>query len=261
MTKTKTKSVVFITGAFLGNNCWDEWKLYFESKGYKCIAPAWPYKDASPEELRNRHPDNPIALNRLDELTDYFAAIVDALPDKPILIGHSLGGLIVQLLLQRGLGAAGVAIHSFPPQGVSTFKFSFLKAWWEAMGFFTSDKKTYMVSFKKWKDAITNGMTCEQQKQSFYRYAIPESKFVIRDIFKSVAKINFNNPHPPLLFTSGDQDKILPATLNYNNYKKYTIGNSITDYKEFKNHNHLVFGSQEWKKDADFILYWLEGIK
>jgi len=261
MTKTSTKSVVFITGTFLGNNCWDEWKLYFESNGYKCIAPAWPYKDASPEELRNRHPNTPIALNRLDNLIDYFATITNTLPEKPILIGHSLGGLIVQLLLQSGLAVAGVAIHSFPPKRITTFKFSFLKAWWKAMGFFTFTKGTCMISFKRWKYTIANGMTCEQQKQLFYKYAIPESKLIIRDTFTSVAKINFNNEHPPLLFTGGGQDQIIPASLNYNNYKKYTIGNSITDYKEFKNHNHLVFGSQEWKKDADFILYWLEGIK
>jgi pimeloyl-ACP methyl ester carboxylesterase len=254
-------SVVFITGTFLGNNCWDEWKLYFESKGYKCIAPAWPYKDASPEDLRNRHPDPAIASNRLTDVTDYFAAIANSLTEKPILIGHSLGGLIVQLLLQRGLGAAGVAIHSFPPQSVSTFKFSFLKALWEAMGFFNSARETYMISFKKWKYTITNGMTCEQQKQLYYKYAIPESKLIIRDAFKSIAKINFNNSHPPLLFTSGGWDQIIAASLNYDNYKKYRAGNSIIDYKEFKDRNHLVFDQSAWRDDADFILYWLEGIK
>ena len=201
MTKTLGKSVVFITGTFVGNNCWDEWKLYFESKGYQCIAPAWPYKDAPPEELRNRHPDIAIASNRLTNLVDYFAAVINGLPEHPILIGHSLGGLIAQLLLQRGLGTAGIAIHSFPPQGVSTFKFSFLKAIWETMGFCTASKKTYLVSFKKWKYFMVNCMRYEQQKQLYYRYAVPESKLVIRDTFKSAAKINFkNHMHPYCLF-------------------------------------------------------------
>ena len=98
------KSLVFVTGAFLGNNCWEEWQDYFESKGYRCIAPAWPYKNASPEDLRNRHPHATLAINRLENLTDYFADIISELPGKPVMIGHSLGGLIVQLLLQRGLG-------------------------------------------------------------------------------------------------------------------------------------------------------------
>lgn len=261
MINTLPKSVVFITGAFVGNNCWDEWMVYFKNKGYKCIAPAWPYKDATPEELRNRHPDAGIALSRLDALTDYFTTIINALPDKPVLIGHSLGGLVVQLLLQRGLGSAGIAMHSFPPAGVSTFKFSFLKTVWEAMAFFTPTRKTYLISFRKWKYAIANGMTCEQQKALYYKYAIPESKLIIRDTFKCGAKMNFKNPHPPLLFTSGSDDKIIPATLNYNNYKKYKTGESITDYKNFRQHNHLVFDHPAWRREADFVLYWLQGIK
>jgi pimeloyl-ACP methyl ester carboxylesterase len=261
MTKGLSKSIVFIPGAFLGNNCWDEWKLYFESKGYKCIAPAWPHKEASPEELRNRHPDTAIALNRLAGITDYFATIINSLPGKPILIGHSLGGLVVQLLVQRGLGSAGVAVHSFPPHDVTTFKFSFLKAWWETMGVFTSTQKSYLMRFKKWKYAIANGMTCEQQKELYYKYAIPESKLVIRDTFKCTVKIDFKKPHAPLLFTSGSHDRIIPASLNYNNYKKYTTDHSITDYKDFKGRNHLAFSHAAWMEETDFILYWLQGLK
>src|SRR4030095_9681345 len=128
MTKASTKWIVFITGAFIGNNCWDEWKLFFESRGYLCKAPAWPNKLASPEELRNRHPDSAIASNRLNGLTEYFAEIVNATPEKPILIGHSLGGLIVELLLQRGFGLAGIAVHSFPSSGVIGFNLRLLRA-------------------------------------------------------------------------------------------------------------------------------------
>lgn len=261
MTKAPRKSIVFITGTFLGNNCWDEWQQYFESEGYKCMAPAWPHKNAPPEELRNRHPDSAIASNRLTDLTDYFAAIITILPERPIMIGHSLGGLIVQLLLQRGLGAAGVAIHSFPPAGVSSFRFSFLKVWWEGLGFFTPTGNTYLISFRKWKQSIANGMTCEQQKESYYQYAIPESKLIIRDAFKCKAKINFRNPHAPLLLTSGSHDRIIPAALNYNNFKKYTMSHSITDYTAFHGRNHLVFGPSAWEEDADFILCWLGLIK
>jgi pimeloyl-ACP methyl ester carboxylesterase len=260
MTKPLPRSILFITGTFLSHNCWDEWKLYFESKGYKCLAPAWPYKNASTEDLRNWDSGSAIALNGLAALTDHFAAIVKNLPEKPIIIGHSLGGLIVQLLLQRGLGTAGVAIHSFPPRGLGAFRFSFLKTWWETMGFFTSTQKTYLMPFKKWKYAVANEMTDEQQRQLYYQYVLPESKQIIRDAFKRMAKINFSNPHAPLLLTSGSQDKIIPSSLNYYNYLKYKTGKSITDYKDFKDRNHLVFGHPAWTEDADFILYWLQGL-
>ncbi len=257
---TSLNSIVFITGTFISNNCWDEWIAYYESEGYKCIAPAWPYKDAPAEDLRNRPANDAIALNTISSLTDHFAAIISKLPGKPILIGHSLGGLIVQLLLQRELGVAGIAIHSFPPRGINRFRFSFLKAIWETMMLFTPGRETYLVSFRKWKFAFVNGVDCEQQKELYYRYAIPESKKIIRDTFKCSTKADFRKIHTPLLFTSGSNDKLVPASLNYSNYKKYATGNSVTGYKEFKGHTHLIFGLPAWKDEADFILYWLQGI-
>lgn len=260
MINNSAKSVVFITGTFIGSNCWDEWKTYFEGKGYECLAPDWPHKDASPEELRHRHPDTAIASNRLDDLADYFAHIVNALPEKPIIIGHSLGGLIVQLLLQRGFGTAGVAIHSFPPAGVRASKFQLLKALWPTMGFFTSTQETYMISFKRWKHTITNGLTCDEQKESFYEYATPESKLIIRDAFKCTAKIHFDKKHLPLLFISGSCDRLTSSSLNFNNYTNYETSDSITEYKDFRGRNHLVFGHPAWRDEADFILCWLQGI-
>jgi len=257
--QTASRSIVFITGTFIGNNCWDEWRDFFESRGYQCLAPAWPYKIAPSEELRNSHPDQAIAMTRLVDLLDYFTTIINALPEKPILIGHSLGGLIVQLLLQRELGIAGVAMHSFPPMGMG-YELSFLKTVWKAAGLFTSRKKSYMISFETWRYTIANEMTFEQRKELYYQYAIPESRQIMRDIFRSVAKIDFGNAHPPLLFTSGGRDRLIPAELNYRNYKKYRIRNSIAHYKEFKDRNHLVFGYPAWREDADFILGWLEGI-
>jgi len=253
--------VVFITGSFIGNNCWDEWKLYFESKGYKCIAPPWPYKDAAAEELRNRPATDPVALNTLTSLTDHFASIINALPEKPILIGHSLGGLVVQLLLQKELGVAGVAIHSFPPQGVNRFWLSFLKTIWEAMVLFSSSKQTYLMSFNKWRYTIANGMDYEQQKELYYLYAIPESKRVIREAFNCIARIDFNKPHAPLLLTSGGNDKLIPASLSYSNYKKYVTADSVTNYVEFKAHTHLSFGVPSWKDEADVILHWLQELE
>jgi len=254
------KSVVFITGTFIGNNCWDEWKEYFQGAGYKCMAPAWPYKNASPEELRNRHPDSAVASNRLADLTEHFARIIGALPEKPIMIGHSLGGLIVQLLLQRGLGAAGIAMHSFPT-GVCGSKFAFLKALWRTMVFFTSAQKTYMISYRRWKQTIANGMTCEEQKALFYKYAIPESKLIVRDAFRPTEKIHFDKEHAPLLFISGGCDQVISPSMNFDNYINYETSTSITDYKDFKGRNHLVFGHPAWREEADFILHWLQGIE
>lgn len=260
MTVTASRTVVFITGTFVSNECWNEWIDFLEKEGYKCIVPAWPYKNAPAEELRNRPATDPIAMNTLTSLVEYFAAIIKSLPGAPILIGHSLGGLIVQILLQKELGVAGVAIHPFPPHGINRFWLSFLKTIWETMVLFSSGKCTYLMSFNKWRYAIANGICYEKQKELYYEYVIPESKKVIREAFKCVAKIDFNKPHVPLLITSGSNDKLMPASLNYNNYKRYANDNSVTEYIEFKAHSHLVFGVPAWRKEAEAILNWLQGL-
>ncbi|WP_461101782.1 alpha/beta fold hydrolase [Spirosoma koreense] len=108
------------------NSGWDDWQAYFPSKGYTTMAPAWPFKDGTAAELRTRKPnDTDLANLSLDELVDHCVNIVKGFPEKPIVIGHSLGGLITQIIVNRDLAAAGVAIHSVPPQGLSRMSFHF----------------------------------------------------------------------------------------------------------------------------------------
>src|SRR5436853_4603111 len=130
MQKINSKSIVFITGAFVSNICWDEWRTYFESKGYSTFAPPWPHKDASVAELRSRHPhhDKELALLTLKELKDHYINIITSLPEKPIVIGHSYGGLLTQLAVNNDLAAEGFAIHPVPQKGVFSYEFSVLKA-------------------------------------------------------------------------------------------------------------------------------------
>lgn len=253
-----SKIVVFITGAFVSSDCWTEWKSYFEVNGYQTFAPAWPFKDAPACTLRQRHPDRDIAGQRLDKLTSYFRNFVTSLPEKPILIGHSMGGLISQLLVQEELAVAGVLIHSLQPQGIFTFKFSFYKAGWPALGFFTNAHKTYLMSFAEWQYAFTNGMPYEAQKDGYYKLLVPESKLVVRDATTTAAKIDFSQPHAPLLFIAGSTDRFIPASLNYSNFKKYAHKQSVTNYKEFPGRNHFVLGQPGWQEIADYILNWLK---
>jgi esterase/lipase len=257
MNVSQTKTIVFITGAFVTHDCWDEWKSYFEQKGYTCIVPAWPHKSAVAKTLRQNHPDRSIASNRLADLTNYYADIVNQQREKPIVIGHSMGGLIVQLLLQRNLVSAGIAIHSAAPKGIISTKFSFLKSVIGPLGFFTSKHEPFMMSFKQWQYAFTNGMRVEEQKAGYEKFCTPESKQVMRDALTNAAKINFKKPHEPLLFISGSADHIIPASLNKSNFKKYKDQSSVTDYKEFEGRNHFTLGQDNWQAVASFIYEWL----
>lgn len=257
MKTINSKTVLFVTGNFVSNLGWNPWKTYFEAQGYTTLAPAWPFKEGDPTDLRAQHHNSEIASLRLAQIVDYFANIIQSLPEKPIIIGHSMGGLITQILINRGLGAAGIMIHSVPPQGVLTTKFSFYKATWGPLGFFTSTKQPFLMSFKQWQYAFTNGMSLVEQQESYKVNVIPESKQISRDGLSNLAKIDFKKPHVPLLFVAGDQDNIMPSSLNYSNYKKYKHANSITDFKEFKGLNHFVLGQFTWKENAEYILNWI----
>jgi pimeloyl-ACP methyl ester carboxylesterase len=260
-TVTGSKTILFITGAFVTNSGWDEWRKYFEERGYKTYAPAWPFKDASAAELRSRHPDKQLASLTFKQLVDYHADFAAKLSEKPILIGHSTGGLIAQLLHQRGLGAACVAYHSVPPKGVLTMKWSFIKGVTPAFGPFKSKNKTYLMTFKQWQYNFTNGMPLEVQREAYENNTTPESRRVARGAIGKHAKIRFKEPHAPLLFVSGDQDHIMPASLNRKNFKKYKDKNSRIEYKDFPGRNHFAMAQPNWREDADYILEWIRRVE
>ncbi|MDO1449702.1 alpha/beta hydrolase [Rhodocytophaga aerolata] len=258
MQTIQSKTILFVTGAFVSNNCWDEWKPYFESKGYTTYAPPWPYKDAPAAELRRRHPNGPLATLRLKQLVDHYAKFAKMLPEKPIIIGHSLGGLITQILINRDLGAAGAVLHPVPPQGVFPYEFSFLKAGWKALGLFTSTKKTYLMSLADWQYAFTNGMSLADQKASYEKITVPESKMVARDGLTNAAYVDFDKPHAPLLIIAGSADHIMPAHLSRRIFNRYNKQNgSVIEYKEYPGINHYVLGLPTWKTQANYILDWI----
>ncbi len=254
----ETKNIVFITGAFVSNACWDEWKIYFEKHGYNTSAPPWPYKNGTASALRKRRPnDIDLATLTLSELVNHYVNVVTSHSEKPIVIGHSLGGLITQILVNRDLVAAGVAIHSLTPLGIIPYEFSFLKAGLKSLGFFTSVNKTYMMSFSDWQYAFVNGMPLKEQQAAYEKFAIPESKTVTRGGLTKAAKVDFQKSHPPLLLTAGSIDHIIPAHLNIRNFNKYHKNGSVLDYKEFPERNHFVLGQPGWENDADYIFKWL----
>ena len=129
----KSKTIVFIHGMFMTPLCWEQWLTHFQGQGYECLAPAWPGRNQSVETLRKNHPDPQLARLTLRDVVEHLAGVLQKSNRKPILIGHSMGGLMVQLLLQKDLAAAGIAIDSAPPPGVFTTQWSFIKANWPAI--------------------------------------------------------------------------------------------------------------------------------
>lgn len=258
MKANQSKTIVFVTGAFVSHFGWKPWQDYFEQLGYITYAPSWPNKEGTAKELRDKRPDDvALAKTTLREVLNKYADFIKALPEKPIVIGHSFGGLITQLLVNRGLAAAAVAVHSVPPFGVIPYEFSFLKAGWRSLGIFTNLDKTYMMSFETWQYAFTNGMSLEDQQKSYEENTIPESKRAARGGLSFAAKVDFKKEHAPLLFIAGGKDNIIPATLNKRNFNRYKNSHSVTDFKQFDDNNHFVVGLPNYKTTAAYIYNWI----
>ncbi len=254
----KTKTIVLIHGMFMTPLCWEKWIPYYEAKGYRVIAPAWPGREQPVEALRKNHPDSALAKLNLGDVVDHMMRVFKSLDEKPVIIGHSMGGLVVQLLLQRDLALAGVAIDPAPPAGVFTTAWSFVKSNFPAINPFMLSQPVEM-SFKHFQYAFVNTLSEAEQSAAYDRYVVPESRGVPTSSLGAAGKVDFKKAHPPLLITAGEKDHIIPTSLNRSNYKKYQ-GSSVTDFKEFEGRDHFIIGEKGWEEVADYSLAWLEKV-
>lgn len=260
MHETTTKTVMFISGAFVSHYYWEEWLWYFKSKGYKVVAPPWIHKNDTPENLRDENPCNKIGSINLTELLCYYTEIIKQLQEKPILIGHSYGGLLVQLLVQKDLAAAGICISSFPPAGLSVKKLVFYKNMLKFSGNFFKDKSIVVLTFKKWQESFFNSASQEEQIDAFEDFIIPESQNALRDLLLRNTRVNFKRKHVPLYFIAGSEDNVVTSALLHWNFKKYRNFHSITCYKKLEDKDHFLILESEWKEIAENIIRWLERI-
>jgi pimeloyl-ACP methyl ester carboxylesterase len=251
-------NVVFIHGMYLTPDSWQHWERYFEAQGFNTHSPAWPLHDLSIEEQRNLHPSDTLAALSLDEVVEHYRTYISTLDEKPIVVGHSMGGLIAQLLLQEDLIAAGIAIHSGPPQGVISVEPAFLKANWPMLNPLISAAEPLLLTFKQFQYGFVNGMDLAEQEQAYADNIVPESRRVGRATTTRAAALNTELARGPLLLISGGRDRTITPSLNYANFSAYHDTPAITDYKQFPERNHWTIKQEGWENVADFIIQWVE---
>lgn len=158
----KSRTVVFIHGMYLTPNAWESWERQFQVAGYDTYSPSWPLHDASVGEQNDRYPDAELGALTLSAVLQHYREFILTLDEAPILVGHSMGGLIVQLLLAEGIGAGGIAIDSAPPFGVISVSPIFLKANFPHLNPLASAGSPVKLSFKQFQFGFANGMEEEQ---------------------------------------------------------------------------------------------------
>jgi pimeloyl-ACP methyl ester carboxylesterase len=171
-----------------------------------------------------------------------------------------MGALVVQLLLQRDLGAAAVAIDSAPPLGVLSTRWSFLRSNWPHINPFSHPGEPIEMTFERFCYTFVNGLPAVEQRAAFERYVVPESRRVPRQSLGPVARVDFRKPGSPLLLIAGTADNIIPASLNHTNFARYHRPGSVTDFKAFPGRTHFIIGQKNWEEVADYVLGWLDDL-
>jgi len=169
---SKSKTIVLIHGNFVNDKTWADWKKHYEQKGYTVYTPANPGHDGNPADLRTKvHPD--LTKTGFIDIVNNISRLIDTLPEKPLVIGHSMAGMATLKLVELGKAAAGVSIDGAPPKNVFP-PFQTLKTVIPAFGFFSSSK--YFMGSRKWYDyAFFNTIPEAQKSIAFEKFAVPES--------------------------------------------------------------------------------------
>jgi pimeloyl-ACP methyl ester carboxylesterase len=254
--------IVFIHGLWIHSSAWAPWQELFEREAYSTSAPGWPGDGDTVAATR----EDPSGMNDvgIEAICRHYADLIDALPERPIVIGHSFGGLIAQELLARGYATAAVAIDPAPIKGVKVLPFSQLRSGFPVLGNPANRSRTVALTAGQFRYAFGNAISEEESNRLFEAYAIPGPG---RPLFED-ATANFRKLSPaavdthvadrgPLLITSGTLDHTVPRAVTVAVVKLYEDGPSITDYREFEGRGHSLSIDAGWPDVAEVALEWL----
>ena len=253
-----TRTIVLVHGMFVNNTSWNEWKSFFENLGYNVIAPANPGHEGDPANLRkNIHPE--LTKTGFEDVVMNIVKIIDTLPEPPIVIGHSMAGLVVQKLVELEKVAAAVSIDGAPPKNVLA-PLSTIKIVWPAIDFFKGNS-AYLGTRDWYKRAFFNTISQQEADAAYDTIAVPESRKIGRDtVLKSFSNVDFKKPHVPILFIGGEKDTIFSPSLTKRISEKYKPSAGRVDFKEFKGKSHFICGEPGWQEVAGYVNDWITSL-
>ncbi len=253
---TMKPRIIFIHGMFLTPKSWEAWQDFFDARGYETEAPPWPLHDAEPSSLRANVPPGLGELT-LAELHGHYQTIVMQEEVPPVVIGHSLGGLLAQKLAADGLVSAAVGIASVAPNRMLAFDWGFLRNSASITNPFAGSEP-YEMTPEGFHQNFANTLS-ETESNAFYeKYAVHESRQVLRDIMGEDGHIDLEPEHPPLLLIGAEEDAIIPAALVKRNAHAYEDKRSHHEYVEFSGRDHFLCTGPGWEEVAEGVANWLD---
>lgn len=257
-------NVVFIHGLWIHSAAWEPWQRLFEESGFTTVAPGWPGDSETVAQTR-ANPD-PLNNQGIAEICHHYADIIERFAEKPVVVGHSFGGLIAQELLANNLVAAAVAIDPAPIKGVKVLPFSQLKSGFPVLGNPANKSRTVALNEKQFKYAFGNQLSQEESDALHAAWTIPGPG---RPLFED-ATANFVRNSPaavdthtavrgPLLLTSGTEDHTVPKVVTVAVSKLYADNTaSVTEYHEYEGKGHSLTLDSGWRDVATDVVGWLK---
>jgi alpha-beta hydrolase superfamily lysophospholipase len=257
-----TDTIVLIHGLWVTALSWEHWRARYRARGYRVLAPHWPGMDAGADQLR-RDPSAIVGLG-VTEIADHYDQIIRGLDPPPVIIGHCLGGLAAQILLDRGLGAAGVAIDPAPATGILKRPlFSMLKAGFPALRNPANRHRAVALTAKQFHYAFTNTLDAQNAAAVYERYHVPGPGRAVYQVSlanlapQAATRVDFEREkRAPLLLIADGKDHTFPAPVTRSSFTQYRKSNAVTSYREFPGRSHYTIGEPGWEHVADYTLRW-----
>ena len=251
--------VVFVHGLWLLDSSWDHWAKFFEDAGYTSVAPTWP--DDPPTVEQAREDPSVFAGKSIGDVAAYQQAIVEKLDRKPAIIGHSFGGLLVQILAGRGLSAATVAVDPAPSRGVLPLPPSAIRASSAVLTNPANRHRAVALSFEQFRYGFGNAVSDDEAKQLYEQYHVAGSGVpIFQAAFANInprteAKADKKNPdRGPMLIIGGEKDHQVPWAISNATYKEQSENPGITEVTEILNRGHSLTIDSGWQEVAQVSL-------
>jgi pimeloyl-ACP methyl ester carboxylesterase len=245
------RHLVFVHGANVNSLCWERFVPLFEAAGWTCHAPDWPLLGGEPAALRASVPEDLAGLG-VEEILGRYTDFIQGLDSPPALLGHSFGGLFVQLLLSRGIGTAAVALDPAPPAGVFPTAEA-LKAAWPIVSSFGHWKKAFVMDPREWAEKFANGLPEDQRQAAWERYVVPTpGRLWAQSTWKPrLISVDWKKPdRAPLLICAGGQDHTVSSSMNRSNFDRYAT-EAVTEFELFPQASHFLLAEPGWEVVAE----------
>ena len=246
-------TLFMIHGMWGGSHLWDRYREFFEARGYRCVTPTLRHHDVAPQSP----PPAGLATTSLLDYAEDLERQILSLGALPILMGHSMGGILAQILAARGLCEKAVLLTPAAPRGILALRPSVIRSFWSGITTWAFWRKPYKPRFSEAVYAMMHLLPRGEQKEAYDRYVFESGRAAFEIGFwlfdgRRAAAVDEAKVTCPVLVVAGSLDRITPAAVVRNVARKYRA-----DYREFPNHAHWVLGEPGWEEVAEHAAQWL----